>query len=221
MSSRKRGTAITGDLFLVEHPTLDLDAPFTSFVDVSFEGITHQVLSAADRSAFSYATTTGSFALADLRGHVIETMDTVATQVVRRFQAVISSPQGVLATQTYLDASLAVRLIAELGPVPTPLGMAIDPQHSVEVTGPAKVAFSTRVGVLEITPLTRAIDDQLPSWRGTPVRHGELYAGRFSDCVPYLTLVSDTARGVLMLGAATDPDDATAALSELRLQWST
>lgn len=221
MTSTKRGTAITGDLFLVEHPTLDLDGPFTSFVDVSFDGLTHQVLSVANRRAFSFTTTTGTFAVGDLHGHVIETIDTVATQAVRRFQAVLSAPQGVLATQTYLDASQAVRLIAELGPVPTPLGMAVDPQHGVEVDGPARVALTTPIGVLEIAPLTPTVDAQLPVWRGTPVRHGELYAGRLSDSVPYLTLVSDTARGVLMLGADTDADAATAMLSELHMQWST
>ena len=193
MTSRKRGTALTGDLFVVEHPTLDLSGPFTSHVDVSFEGVTHQVLSAADRGAFSYATTTGAFAIGALHGHVVETMDTVATQVTRRFQAILSSASGVLATQTYIDAAQAVRLIGELGPSPTTLGMAIDPQHAVEVTGAPRVAFTTPIGVLEVSPLTASIDAQLPTWRGTPVSGGDLYAGMLSDAVPYLTLVAGGA----------------------------
>ena len=219
MTSHKRGTAITGDLFVLEHPTLDLSVPFTSHVDVSFDGITHQVLSAADRTGFSYATTTGTFSVGELSGHVVETMDTVATQAVRRFQAIVGSGLGYLATQTYLDAGQAVRLVGELGPVPTPLGIAIDPQHAVEVIGAPRVALTTEVGVLEIAPLTATIDSQLPTWRGTPVDHGELYAGMLSGSVPYLTLVSDTARGVLMMGADIDPDDAVGVLAALQLRW--
>ena len=220
MTSLKRGTAITGDLFEIEHPTLGFSGPFTSHVDVSFDGITHQVLSAANRSGFSYATTTGTFAVGDFEGHVIETMDTVATQAVRRFQAVIGSTLGVLATQTYVDATQAVRLIGELGPVSTRLGMAIDPQHAIEITGPPRVALTTPLGVLELTPLTGTVDAQLPAWRGTPVRHGDLYAGTLSDDVPYLTLVTETARGVLMLGAGTEADHAATMVADLRLAWA-
>ena len=175
MSSSKRGTAITGDLFLVEHPTLDLSEPFTSHVDIAFDGITHQVLSTADRSAFNYATTTGEFTVGALRGHIIESIDTVQTQATHRYQAVVSGPSGALSTQTYLSAATAIELVAALRPASTALGIAIDPDDSAQVVGDARVAMSTPLGILECTPLTPDVDRQLPEWAGTPVSHGELY----------------------------------------------
>lgn len=214
------GTTITGDLFVIEHPTLDLGEPFTSHVDVSFEGVTHQVLSTAHRSAFNYANTTGEFAIGELTGHVIESMDTVETQVSHRYQAVIAGPDGALATQSYLSAESALALMGALRPTPTALGMAIDPDDAVEITSPARVAMSTDLGVLEVTPLTTTVTGQLPAWTGTSVRHGELFAGHLSGELPYLTLVTATCRVLLMLGADVDPDAAAAGMAELNATWT-
>ena len=63
MSTTKRGRAINGDVFELRHPSLDLDVPFTTFIDVSFRGTTHQALAAADKHAFDFATVTGEFAV--------------------------------------------------------------------------------------------------------------------------------------------------------------
>lgn len=219
-TNRTRGTSITGDLFVIEHPTLALDQPFTSHVDVSFEGVTHQILSTANRSAFNYSNTTGEFAIGDMTGHVIETMDTVETQVAHRYQAVISGTDGALATQSYVSADTALSLIAALHPASTALGIAIEPDDAVEITGPARVALTTDLGVLEITPLTATVNDQLPGWTGTAVTHGELFAGRLSDDVPYLVLVTSTCRVMLMLGADVSADQAATAMAELDATWT-
>ena len=221
MSSSKRGTAINGDLFLVEHPTLDLGEPFTSHVDVAFDGITHQVLSTADRTAFNYANTTGEFTVGELRGHIIESIDTVQTQATHRYQAVVSSASGALSTQTYLSATAAVELVAALRPLSTALGIAIDPDDSAEIGGDARVAMSTPLGILELTPLTPDVDRQLPDWSGTDVDHGQLYGGQHADGSPWLTLVTASARVILMLGAGVSADEGAAGLARLGVTWTT
>ena len=220
MSSSKRGTAITGDLFRVEHPTLDLSDPFTSHVDIGFDGITHQVLSTADRSAFNYATTTGEFTVGELRGHIIESIDTVQTQATHRYQAVVSSPTGVLSTQTYLSATAAIELVAALRPTPTALGIAIDPDDSADIVSDPRVAMATPLGIIECTPLTPDVDSQLPEWSGTPVDHGELYGGSHADGSPWLTLVTTSARVILMLGANVSADDGADGLAQLNVIWT-
>ncbi len=221
MSSTKRGTAITGDLFLVEHPTLDLSDPFTSHVDVAFDGITHQVLTTADRTGFNYATTTGEFSIGDLRGHIIESIDTVQTQAAHRYQAVLSSPTGALATQTYVSAASAIELVAALRPSPTALGIVIDPDDAVDVHGDPKVAFNTALGIIEITPLTADVVRQLPDWAGTATDHGELYGGQHTDGSPWLTLVTATARVILLLGAHVTADQGASGLAKLAVTWTT
>lgn len=220
MSFSKRGTAITGDLFVVEHPTLDVGEPFTSHVDIGFDGITHQVLTTADRSAFNFATTTGDFTVGGLHGHIIESIDTVQTQATHRYQAVVSSPNGALSTQTYLSASAAIDLVAALRPTPTALGIAIDPDDAADIVGDPRVAMSTPLGIVECTPLTPDVDRQLPDWSGTPVHHGELYGGEHADGSPWLTLVTSTARVILMLGAGVSADDGATGLAELNATWT-
>ncbi|MEM7092881.1 MAG: hypothetical protein AAF567_07755 [Actinomycetota bacterium] len=220
MSHTKRGTAITGDLFTLQHPSLVLDAPFTSFVDVVFDGVTHQVLSTADRSAFNYANTTGQFAIGDLQGHIIESIDTVDTQATHRYQAVLSGSSGALAVHTYLGSAQAVDLLAALRPVATPLGMALDPSDGAEIVTAPKVAVTTAIGVLEVSPLTGAIDAQLPRWQGTIAPHGQLYAGRIGDEVPWLTLVTRRCRVAALLGADVDPDHAATILALLDANWT-
>jgi len=220
MSSTKRGTAITGDLFLVTHPMLDLSQPFTSYVDIAFDGVTHQVLSTADRSAFNYANTTGEFTVGELQGHVIESIDTVQTQATHRYQAIVSSESGVLSTQTYLSAAAAVDLIGALRPIQTAMGISIDPDDAAEIVGDPRVAMTTPAGIVEITPLTADVDRQLPDWSGTEVDHGQLYGGEHADGSPWLTLVTATARVILMLGADVTADEGASALAALDVTWT-
>lgn len=220
MTFSKRGNAITGELFTVSHPRLQLGAPFTSHVDVLFDGLTHQVLSAADRGAFNYSDTTGEFSIGNLRGHIIETLDTVSTQVSHRYQAVVTGDGGAVSTHSYQSAEQVLSLMGALSPLSTSLGMILDPVDTVEIVSSARVAFDTEIGLLEIAPLTSQVIAQLPSWAGTRVDHGELYAGEFTDNTPWLILVTETARVVAMLGAGVLPDHAVAELSSLRAAWT-
>ena len=221
MSHRKRGTAVNGDLFALEHPSLDLSAPFSSHVDVAFDGVTHQVLTTAGREAFCYADTVGEFAVGELRGHVIETLDSVATQATHRHQAIVSTDIGALSVHGYDGSERLLALVAALRPVATPLGIAIAPDDGVEIAAAPKVALATDVGLFEITPLTTATDRELPRWRGTAVAHGDLYGGTIGDESPYLVLVTRTARVVAMPAANTDADTLAASTAELAATWTT
>lgn len=218
-NSHKRGHAVNGDLFDLRHPQPFFDAPFTSFIDVSFRGTTYQVLTAAERNAFSYATVTGEFSVGGLAGHVIETLDNVAGKALHRYQGVVVTPDGALSTQTHDSPAGLLALIGALRPLPTRLGVTIDPDDEVEVASAPKVALQLDVGLVEITPLTGEVIEQLPAWSGSVVRGGELYGGRLTDETPYLTLVTSTCRVVIMPGAPAHADRAADFAAELLADW--
>lgn len=217
---RKRGTAVTGDMFSVEHPTLDLSEPFSSRVDVLFDGVTHQVLTTAGQSAFSYEHTTGEFAVGELKGHIVEYIDTVRAQAVHRHQAILGTDHGALSVHGYDGVERLLDLVAALRPTPTRLGVTIDPDDGVEVTTTVRAALATQVGLLEISPLTQTTNRELPQWQGTQVHGGELYRGILADESPYLTLVSPTARAVLMPSPEVDIDKITRLVTELSVHWT-
>lgn len=219
MNRTKRGRAINGDIFTLAHPTAALDAPFTSFVDVSFRGTTHQAFVAADRGAFSYATTTGEFTVRGLRGHIVETLDTVNVQATHRYQAIIESDAGVLSIHSYENADHLLSLVGALRPTETTLGLALDPDDEVEYTSTARVALQLSLGVVELTPLTNEIIDQLPTWAGSAVNGGELYGGRFTDDAAYLTLVTPTSRVLVLPAAGVDEDALAADVAALEAVW--
>lgn len=219
-ATQKRGNAINGDLFTLKHPTLNLDVPFTSFIDVAFRGTTHQAFVAADRNAFSFANTTGEFTVGAYSGHILEALDSVETQVSHRYQALVTTPHGVLSTHSYDSATGLLALVGALRPNADALGVVVDPDDECEFTTAPRVALSLdAIGVLEITPLTAEIIDQLPTWQGTQVEGGQLYGGRFTDDAAYLTLVTETCRVLAMPGAGTDEDDVAAVLAQLEADW--
>ena len=222
MKRTKRGTAITGDLFTISHPTLDLSAPFTSHVDVVFDGVTHQVITTADDRPFGYTAVTGSFVVGDLQGHIVESMDQVSTQAAHRYQAIVRTDRGALTTATYTSSAECMRLIGALRPTPTPLGVMIEPTDEVHVSSEARVAVTTAVGVIDLAPLESSVIDALPQWSGTPSRGGELYRGEAPERgLAWLTLVSDTARAIVMPAATTSHDELAAAAAELEITWTT
>ena len=219
-ATQKRGNAINGDLFTLRHPALNLDIPFTSFIDVAFRGVTHQAFVAADRNAFSFANATGEFTVGDYSGHILETLDAVETQVSHRYQAVVTTPHGVLSTHSYDSVPGLLALVGALRPHADSLGVVIDPDDECELTTAARVALSIDgIGVLEVTPLTAEVIDQLPTWQGTEVAAGQLYGGRFTDDAAYLTLVTDTCRVLAMPGAHADEDHVADVLSQLEADW--
>lgn len=221
VTSMKRGHAINGDLFSLRHKSLDLSPPFTTFIDVAFRGTTHQAFAAADRNAFSYANATGEFTVGEFRGHILETLDAVETQVSHRYQAIVSTPHGVLSTHSYDSVSGLLALVGALRPSTSRLGIVLDPDDDIEYTTAPKVALDLEIGVVEITPLTAEVIDQLPTWEGSPVSGGQLYGGRFTDDAPYLTLVTPTCRVLALPGATVDEDDVAQILSGLEAVWTT
>lgn len=220
-TTSKRGHAINGDLFELRHPSLGIDTPFTTFIDVSFRGTTHQAFAAADRRAFSFANTSGEFTVGDLRGHVVETLDAVETQVAHRYQAIVAAAHGALSIHSYDGADHLLSLVGALRPADTRLGLILDPDDEVEFTSAPRVALSLDIGVLEITPLTQEVIDQLPTWQGTEVGAGQLYAGRFTDDSAYLTLVTPTCRVLALPAADADEDHVAGVLAELEATWHT
>jgi len=220
----KRGHAINGDLFTLRHTALaakplDLDSPFTTFVDVSFRGVTHQVFAAADRRAFSYENVTGEFTVGDFRGYILETLDAVQTQVSHRYQALVDTRYGVMSAHSYDSVPGLLALVGALRPEATTRGVVIDPDDEVEFTTAPRVALQLDIGILDITPLTAEVIDRLPQWQGTRVAAGELYGGRFSDESAYLTLVTPTCRVVALPGDGADPDAIATALAGLDAVW--
>jgi len=219
-STSKRGHAINGDLFELRHPSLDLQAPFTTFVDVSFRGTTHQVFAAADNRAFSYENVTGEFTVGEFTGHLLENLDAVQTQVSHRYQALVDTPAGVLSTHSYDSTEALLALVGALRPTASRLGVIVDPDDEIEFTAAPKVAMTLDLGVLEVTPLTAEVIEQLPAWQGTPVAGGQLYGGQLSDQSIYATLVTPTCRVMALPAADVAPDDVAAALAELHAAWT-
>lgn len=226
MTTSKRGHAINGDLFTISHGNdagpgedLDLDAPFTTFIDVSFRGLTHQAFAAADRSAFSYANASGEFTVGDFSGYIVESLDHVETQVSHRYQALVDTPHGVLSSHSYDSVPGLLALIGALRPQATRLGVTLDPDDEVEYSTAPRVAMQLEIGVVELTPLTAEVIDELPTWQGTAVAGGELYAGRFTDTASYLTLVTPTCRVLAMPGPDVNEDVVVGVLANLNATW--
>jgi hypothetical protein len=61
------------------------------------------------------------------------------------------------------------------------------------------------LGLLDISPLTQKAMRSLPPWRGTKMRHGELYEDQHPDGSSYFVFVTESVKCTIL------PDDATAA----------
>lgn len=217
----KRGHAINGDVFELRHDSFDLGQPFTSFIDVAYRGVTHQVFAAADRHAFTYENVTGEFRVGRYDGHILESLDAVDAQVTHRYQALVTTPSGVLSTHSYDSVPGLLALIGALRPQATALGVVVEPDDECEFSGPPKVALALPIGLLEVTPLTQEVIDTLPDWQGTPVESGELYGSRFADGAAYLTLVTESCRVIAMPQSDTDVDEVTEQIAGLHATWRT
>jgi len=218
--STKRGHAINGDEFTLTHADTYLTVPFTTFIDVSYRGITHQVFAAADRNAFTFAHVTGTFTVGEYQGHIVETLDTVSTQVSHRYQALVTTPTGVLSVHSYDNTRTLLDLVGALGPSATQLGVTIAPNDEIEFASPPRVALQLELALIEIMPLTAEVIDLLPTWEGTQVAGGQLYGGRFGDNSAYITMVTDTCRVLAMPAAGVDPDEVADLLTSLFVTWS-
>lgn len=218
-SAVKSVQVVTGEMVEVRGIGIDPEAACTSHVDVLHDGVTHQILEARDRGLVNFANTVGTFSLASYRGFIIETIDTVATQAVHRHTAVVESDTGILTAHSYDGADQLLALVGDLGIVATRDGMTINPTGIAEVASTVRAALPTVHGLLEISPLNDNTIDQLPTWSGTDVDHGQLYSGSLNDDSAYLVHVSETARSVLMVAPSTTRDDAALFMSGLRTTW--
>lgn len=215
----KRSHAINGDLVSLRHPNASFEAPFTSHIDLAYAGVTHQALSMKSRAGISFEHTTGAFTVGDMNGWIIEAIDTVATQGSHRYQAVVEGDTGIISVHSYLRTDQLLALMGALRPSATRLGIVLSPDDDIEFASEPRLTLNTDLGILEISPLTADMNDQLPDWQGTAVSHGELFAGHLRSDAPYLALAGNTAVSTLMIADPSRADEAVGFLGELEVAW--
>ena len=103
---------------------------------------------------------------------------------------------------------------------PSPEGLAVLPANGLSwQDAPQLVKELPGLGLLEIVPLSNDTAGALPSWAGTEVAGGELYRDELAPGVPYLVLVTDTAR-VNVLPDEGALEAATRGASGLQVEWA-
>lgn len=102
---------------------------------------------------------------------------------------------------------------------PAPEGLAVLPANGLTwYDAPQLVKELPGLGLLEIVPLSNDTAGSLPSWPGTGVAGGELYRDELAPGVPYLVLVTETAR-VNVLPDEGAIEAATEGASGLTVEW--
>lgn len=102
---------------------------------------------------------------------------------------------------------------------PSPEGLAVLPANGLSwYDAPQLVKELPGLGLLEIVPLSNDTAGALPSWAGTEVAGGELYRDELAPGVPYLVLVTESAR-VNVLPDEAAVDAATRGASSLQVEW--
>lgn len=134
--------------------------------------------------------------------------------------AVWDAGDGSLAlTTSDLDTEQVLALLDRLDLRPGPEGLAVLPAGGIGWhDAPQLVKELPGIGLLEVLPLSAEVSGSLPSWPGTPVAGGELYRDEVAPGVPFVVLVTETARVNVL------PDDdgieaATAGATELLVEW--
>lgn len=216
----KRIQAITGDEVVLRHPSLDFERTASASVSVIQAGVSYHVLSLPPGQHHDHAMVTGEYSLngATLRvREVVDSLQIGASAV--RFENIYEAETGTLKLTTHNRHDEGLELLSALQPTDTPLGIKITAPAGVDVaTAPNLLVEAQPLGVLQITPLTSIQNDLLPEWQGTAVDGGELFAGNISRTVPYLILVTPTARVDIM--NSTDIDRAAELASQLHVTWT-
>lgn len=131
--------------------------------------------------------------------------------------AVWDAAGGSLATTSSdLDTEAVLALLDRFDLRPAPEGLAVLPTSGVTwYDAPLLVKELPGLALLEVAPLSSDIAGSLPSWPGTPVAGGELYRDELAPGVPYVVLVTETARVNVLPdeGAIEAAADGAAALS--------
>lgn len=216
----KRLQAITGDEITLSHPSLVMENTATSSVTVMHAGTTYSITSMPPHIAHDLSVITGEYSLGTGTLRVMESVDSlqIGASAVR-YHNLWETPSGSLTVITHGHHDEGIELLNALAPVETPLGVRIQPTHGIEVVTAPGFLFETQpLGLLQISPLTSAGLAALPDWQGTPVAGGELFAANLSRSVPYLILVTDTARVDIMVNDD-DLDSAAELASKLEVSW--
>ncbi len=122
-------------------------------------------------------------------------------------------------TTSDLDTEGVLGVLERLELVPSPEGLAVLPGAGVSwYDAPQLVKELPGLGLLEITPLSGDTAGSLPSWPGTPVAGGELYGDELAPGVPYVVLVTETAR-VNVLPDEGAVEAAAAGAASLLVEW--
>ena len=132
---------------------------------------THQAFVAVDRNAFSFANATGEFSVGDYAGLILETLDSVETQVSHRYQARVTTPHGGLSTHSYDSVPGLLSLVGPFTPAANRLGVVPYLDDGCAFTTAPLVAMEVdQISVIEITPTCRVLalpgnhadDDHVP-----------------------------------------------------------
>jgi len=226
MQGSKNMQAINGDRVAVAHAELDLSEGMTTHATVRHQGVNHAVVSTRAPGSHRLGMTTAQLTIAGFDARIVESVDTnFVGQSSVRYEAWLESPNGALWVQSYDSADHSIALLSDLDPRSTDLGVWIGPGNNVDFVTPAEIIVDAdALGVLKITPLTEEVIGQLPDWQGTMTPAGELFAGHVSRSQPMLTLVTPTARVMVIPKAdednPADMDELTRLASTLSVEWS-
>jgi len=218
----KRLQAITGDRITLSHPTLGFERGATTSVTVVSGGITYNITSMPPGIDHDMSVITGEYQLAGGTLRVRESVDTLQIGAsAMRYHNLWECGTGSLSLMTHDHHEEGMDLLSLMEPVETPLGARVHAKNGVEVVSPPAFLFEARpLGLLQISPLTPSALASLPDWQGTPVAGGELFAANLSRTVPYLILVTDTARVDISLFDTDDLDTPAELASKLEVTWT-
>lgn len=222
MQTTKSIQAINGDLISVSHPALDLKHPMTTHATVHYNGANHKVVSVPSSATDGMAMVTGEYSVNGHRVQVVEAIDSnnIGKSAIR-WEGVLDAEHGGWRVYSYDSAEHAVDLLAAMDPTDTELGVVVGANARTDfLTVPEVLLHVDDFAVLDIAPLTTEVNYQLPEWQGTPVNGGELFSANISRSIPFLILVTDSARVNIMPLDTNAIDGVVALAADLQVSWT-
>jgi hypothetical protein len=184
---------------------LDFSAPFTSVVELTIAGRSHELTAGsvelADDLARELGVTDFDEELSYQGGTLLTARATSYDPQIRltedRLVAAWRGRRYCFITQLY-GASTAdlLTVLRTFRIVEHPDGLVVRPDARAGSRWAAPASVIKEVpglGLLEMTQLTAERTRQLPSWRGRPTRAGELFRDTLSDGKPYFVLAATSA----------------------------
>lgn len=222
MQTTKSIQAINGDRIEISHPALDFSHRMTTHATVRLDGVNHKVVSVPGPPAEGMAPITGEYQVKGHRVRVVEAVDgNNVGQSAIRWEGILDSGSGTWRVYSYDSAEHAVDLLAALDPVASPLGLTIGSAARTDYVTVSEVILDVDgFALLDIAPLTKEVNYQLPEWQGSVVNGGELFAASISRSIPFLILVTDSARVNLMPHSPESVDDVARLAADLQVSWT-